>query len=296
MNPISTQPTTPRLHAPDLRWSGLTHRGKVRPNNEDAFLGLCFEGHDVRYLGKTGEASVRNADFVFAVSDGMGGAQSGEFASRITIEKLSHWLPKSFQMSALGVAVNPTELLVEVFHSIHEELLNLSRSYEECRGMGTTLSMCWFTPERVYFGHIGDSRIYHLPKSGAIHQLTHDHTHTGWLRRKGQINEREARSHPMRHSLNQALGAGRQIVEPQVGAVVYEPGDRFLLCSDGLTDGLWDRHLDEFARLPNPDATGRNPAQRLIDESLERSGRDNLTAMVIETNRAASLPPQMPTS
>ena len=286
--------TNSKLAAPDIRWSGQTHLGKVRPNNEDAFLGLSFSGHDVQYLGKTGEASITNTDFVFAVSDGMGGAQSGEFASRITIEKLSHWLPKSFQVSAQGVSVNQTDILDEVFLSIHAELLKLSRSYEECRDMGTTLSMGWFTPERMYFGHIGDSRIYHLPQGGGIHQLTHDHTHSGWLRRKGQINEREARSHPMRHSLNQALGAGRQIVEPQIGAVVYEPGDRFLLCSDGLIDGLWDRHLEEFSRATFTDDDRLSPAQRLIKESLERSGRDNLTAFVVETNTGSSLPPQSP--
>ncbi|MFZ9683283.1 MAG: PP2C family protein-serine/threonine phosphatase [Cephaloticoccus sp.] len=265
---------------PLLRWSGLTHRGKVRPNNEDAFLALCFDGHDVRYLGKTGEAAIDTADFVFAVSDGMGGAQSGEFASRITVEKLSHWLPRSFKVSALGVAVNHAEVLQEIFHSIHAELNRLGRSYEECRDMGTTLSLCWFTPDRVFFGHIGDSRIYHLPKAGGLRQLSHDHTHPGWLRRQGKINEREARHHPMKNVLSQALGAGRQIVEPQIGAVVYEPGDRFLICSDGLIDGLWDHHLDDFIREPAGD---RTVAARLIDEALERSGRDNLTALVIET-------------
>lgn len=279
---------------PDLRWSGMTHRGRVRPNNEDAFLALCFDGHDIRYLGKIGHASAATADFVFAVSDGMGGAQSGEFASRITIDKLSHWLPRSFRMGAIGVANDAVDLLSELFSSIHEELINLGRSYEECQGMGTTLSMCWLTPERMYFGHIGDSRIYHLPHTGGLHQITQDHSHVGWLRRKGKINEREARSHPMRHALNQALGANQLFIDPQIGAVVYEPGDRFLLCTDGLTDGLWDKHLEEFLCHPAPDRAKIPPAQRLIQESLERSGRDNLTAVVVETFTAASQPPAQP--
>lgn len=285
----ATAPSRPPM--PDLRWSGLTHRGRVRPNNEDAFLALCFDGHELRYLGKNGEASAATSDFIFAVSDGMGGAQSGEFASRITIEKLSHWLPRSFRMGALGVASDPTELLAEIFHSIHTELIKLGRSYEECRGMGTTLSMCWLTPQRLYFGHVGDSRIYHLPRSGGIVQLTHDHSHVGWLRRQGRLNEREARTHPRRNALNQALGANQQIVDPQVGAVVYEPGDRFLLCTDGIIDGLWDRHLDEFVRSPDAAKPGRPPAQRLVEEALDRSGRDNLTAVVVETITAAAAPP-----
>lgn len=289
-----TSPSSSRRVMPDLRWSGMTHRGRVRPNNEDAFLALCFDGHEVRYLGKTGEASAANTDHVFAVSDGMGGAQSGEFASRITIEKVSHWLPRSFRMGALGVATDSTDVLLEIFHAIHAELLELGRSYEECQGMGTTLSMCWFTPARMYFGHVGDSRIYHLPALGKLRQITQDHSHVGWLRRNGRINEREARNHPMRNALNQALGAGQQIVDPQVGAVVYEPGDRFLICSDGLTDGLWDRHLDEFLSTPDPAQPPRTPAQRLIEESLERSGRDNLTAMVVEVLGPNSPAPDAP--
>lgn len=268
---------------PHLQWSGLTHIGKVRKNNEDAFISLCFDGHETRFLGKNGESAMDKADFVFAVSDGMGGAQSGEFASRITVEKISEWLPKSFKVSAIGVAVNHAEVLQEVFHSIHNEINRLGSCYEECRDMGTTLSLCWFTPDRVYFGHIGDSRIYHLPRAGGLHQLTHDHSHVGWLRRQGKINEREARHHPMKNVLNQALGTGRQIIDPQTGAVVYEPGDRFLICSDGLIDGLWDRHIDAFLREPAP---GKTPAEYLIAEALERSGRDNLTAVVIETRAA----------
>lgn len=275
----------------DLRWSGMTHQGKVRQNNEDAFLALRFNGNEVNFLGKVGEAHSVDSDFVFAVSDGMGGEKSGEFASRITIDNLSIWLPKNFQVSALGMASNPTEILLEVFTSIHDELNKLGRSYEECQGMGTTLSLCWLTPERLYFGHVGDSRIYHLPREGGLYQLTHDHTHAGWLLRKGKINEREARSHPMRHALSQSLGSNRQFIDPQVGAVVYEPGDRFILCSDGLTDGLWDRHLEDFIRNPSPENSQKNPAQVLIDESLERSGKDNLTAIVVETISASTTPP-----
>jgi protein phosphatase len=156
--------------------------------------------------------------------------------------------------------------------------MKLGQSYEECRGMGTTLSLCWFTPGWAYFGHIGDSRIYHLPAAGGIVQLTHDHSHVGWLRRSGQISEREARIHPRRNALHQSLGAGHQFIEPQFGALPCAPGDRFIICSDGLTDGLWDRQLEEIVRTPGPDPL----APRLIASALEISGRDNLTTLVVE--------------
>jgi serine/threonine protein phosphatase PrpC len=274
---------TPGAQAPipDVRWSGSTDTGRVRTNNEDTFLALKFDGHEVSYLGKEGQASLAGADFVFAVSDGMGGAHSGEFASKITIDRITRLLPRSFRLSAAGMESGFSEVLLELFSAIHADLLNLGRSYAECAGMGATLSLCWFRPGWMYFGHVGDSRIYHLPQDGGLVQITHDHSHVGWLRRKGELNEREARTHPRRNALQQALGAGNQFVEPHIAAVTHRPGDRFLICSDGLIEGLWDRRIEEVIRSPVP-AGGSSTAGSLVGEAVQNSGRDNTTALVIE--------------
>lgn len=268
--------------APVLRWSGLTHRGKIRPNNEDVFLALTFDGHETHYLGKMGEASLSRGDFVFAVSDGMGGAKSGEFASRIAVDRLTRLFPKAFRMAAAGLSSGFADLLNELILEIHEDLTNLGRAYEECAGMGATLSLGWFAPEWMFFGHVGDSRIYYLPRHGAMTQITHDHSHVGWLRRKGELNERQARTHPRRNALHQALGAGHQFVEPQIGAIAHQPGDRFVFCSDGVIDGLWDRQIEELVRHPPDDGRDWTPAQRLVEEAVAHSGRDNATAVVVE--------------
>jgi serine/threonine protein phosphatase PrpC len=265
----------------DIGWSGLSSVGKVRKNNEDSFLALKFNGHDLNYLGKVGTASLLGSDYVFAVSDGMGGAHSGEFASKIAVDRITKLLPRSFRLSASGMDAGYTDVLQELFSSIHADLLNLGRSYSECAGMGATLSLSWFRPHWMCFGHVGDSRIYSLPKTGGIRQVTQDHTHVGWLRRKGEINEREAREHPRRNVLNQALGAGHQFMEPEIGAVAYVPGDQFLICSDGLTDGLWDRHLEEIIRTTPVGSGELTAAQRLVNASVENSGRDNVTAVVV---------------
>jgi protein phosphatase len=269
----------------------MTHVGHVRPNNEDAFLALTFDGHDVRFLGKFGEASLCTGDFVFAVSDGMGGANSGEFASRSTVDRVTKLFPRAFRLTAAGMSAGFSDVLNELIVAIHNDLLKLGYAYEECAGMGATLSLGWLTPDWLYFAHIGDSRIYYLPKEGGITQLTHDHTHVGWLRRQGKINEREARTHPRRNALQQVLGAGHQFVDPQIGAIAHHPGDRFLFCSDGLIDGLWDHHLNDFIRTPPPEHDGHTPAQCLVEESLARSGRDNTTAVVVEV-RDGGLPPK----
>jgi PPM family protein phosphatase len=135
----------------------------------------------------------------------------------------------------------------------------------------------------MHWAHIGDSRIYYLPKrQGGMVQVTQDDTHVGWLFRKGQLNEREARNHPRRNLLQNALGAGHQFVEPQVGSVLYETGDRFLLCTDGVVEGLYDEQLLELMRNPDPAAATQTPAQRLVAASVERSGRDNTTAVVVD--------------
>ena len=270
---------------PHVEWSGLTHVGRVRKNNEDAFLGLTFNGHEVHHLGKIGRAGLATADFVFAVSDGMGGAKSGEFASRITVDRLTRMMPRAFRMSAAGMDSGFTDVLEELVRSIHQDLSLLGQAYEECSGMGATLSLAWFTPQWMYFAHVGDSRIYYLPRQGALTQLTHDHTHVGWLRRKGELNEREARMHPRRNALAQALGAGHQFIDPHVGAVAHQTGDRFLLCTDGVIDGLWDRQLEELVRNPPADGNNVTSAQRLVEQAVQSSGRDNATAVVVEIVR-----------
>ena len=266
-----------------LKWFGWTDKGKFRPNNEDAFLGLQFDARDVHHLGKIGEARVENMDLVFAVSDGMGGALSGEYASKIAVEKITKLLPRSFQQSAQGLDAGRSDVLGELFTQIHRALAYLGSSYEECAGMEATLSLAWFTPGWMFFGHIGDSRIYYLPKrAGGIKQLTHDDTHVGWLFRNGKINEREAREHPRRNVLQKALGGGNQFVDPQVGAVGYEHGDIFLICSDGLVDRTYDEQLLELLRERKYAKQIPNPAERLVKQALDNNSRDNATALVIQ--------------
>jgi len=266
-----------------VHWSAHTDCGHVRPNNEDSFLALRFNAQELDYLGKVGEAPTGPHDFVFAVSDGMGGAHAGEFASRITVEKITRLLPRSFKHTALGMEAGFEDIFEELFAQIHKALVFVGDSDDEIRGMQATLSLCWFTPGWLYFAHIGDTRIYYLPKgAGELRQLSQDDTFVGWLQRTGQINEREARHHPRRTALQKALGGGNQFVDPQVGAVAIEPGDQFLLCTDGLTEGLYDAQIFELLRHPDALVSNLPPARRLVGASLERAGRDNTTAVVIE--------------
>jgi PPM family protein phosphatase len=174
---------------------------------------------------------------------------------------------------------------MELFDQVHRTLAYVGGSYPECSGMEATLSLCWFTPGWMHFGHVGDSRIYYLPaRDGVIKQLTQDDTHVAWLFRHGKITEAEARRHPRRNVLQKSLGGANQFVDPQVGAVACEPGDTFLLCTDGLIKGLHDPDIAELLE-PAKDALsepGHHPAQRLVEEALARDGSDNITALVVQ--------------
>lgn len=273
----STEPAA----AQGLKWHGWTDVGRVRKNNEDSFLALRFDAREVHRLGKYGEAPLANNDFAFAVCDGMGGAKAGEYASRIAVDKITTLLPRSFQQSAKGLNSGFADVLAELYAQVHKALAYLGSSYDECHGMETTMSLCWFSPGWMYFGHVGDSRIYYFSaREGTFKQLSHDDTYVGWLFRNGKINEREARTHPRRNVLQKSLGGSNQFVDPQVGAVGCEPGDIFLICSDGLTDGLYDHHIADLLRQPL--LADISPAQHLVEASVASSGRDNTTALIIQ--------------
>ena len=264
-----------------IRWSGLTDVGRYRKSNEDAFLALALGGEGVQRLGKYGEAEFSNQDYIFAVSDGMGGANAGEFASQIAVDKITRLFPQSFRVAAGGMDFGFQDLLGELFDQIHRELTHMGQAYEELRGMGATLSLCWVRPGWVYFAHVGDSRIYHLPASGGIQQVSEDHTHVGWQQRNGKLSEMQARSHPSRNALQQAMGGKTQNLNPHFGAIGYEKGDAFLICSDGLVEGLWNSGIKRLIRNPPANAPA-DVAQRLVAEAVQTDGKDNTTALFFE--------------
>lgn len=271
----------PALTNGSLSWSACTDRGRFRPNNEDAFLVALIDQSGIRYLGKSGEIPDSRADLIVAVSDGMGGQNSGEFASRIALDKITLLLPDQFSVPAERFVSVWPEIMEQLFQSIHAAMLNLGKYDANCKDMGATLTLAWLRHGRVFFGHIGDSRLYHLPASEPMQQISEDHSHVGWLRRSGKLNERQARMHPRKNVLAQALGAGHQFLRPQLGSFVVNKGDRILLCTDGVNEGLWDRKLEEIVRSEPADEE-QSLAECLVRKAVAESGRDNATAMIVE--------------
>src|SRR5687767_6149575 len=112
-----------------LHWFGQTDRGRIRKNNEDSFLAIQFDARETHYLGKVGDASMGHFDYVFAVSDGMGGEKAGEFASRITTETITKLLPRSYKRMAVGLNPDFEDVFPELFEQIHRALMHYGGSY-----------------------------------------------------------------------------------------------------------------------------------------------------------------------
>ncbi|MDE0570101.1 MAG: protein phosphatase 2C domain-containing protein [Verrucomicrobiales bacterium] len=261
-----------------VEWNCKTDVGRLRKKNEDEFLALSLDCEGVHFLGSKGSAPLEGSDLIFAISDGMGGARSGEFASRIAVEKITGSLPAHFRSGVAGYNMD-LNVLNELYQSINSEMIKFADAYPECKGMGATLSMCWLLPDRLLLSHIGDSRIYRYREEEAgessLIQLTEDDTRVAAMLRAGKISEYEARNHPMKNMLNKALGAGNQFVDPQVKEMKFDSGDRFLICSDGVTDGILDSELEELMR--NGSDSGS-----IVECAVRVSGRDNATAIIID--------------
>ena len=259
----------------------MTHPGRHRKNNEDGFLGLILFENEAHYLGKEDEYPMDNAEFVFAVSDGMGGANAGDFASKVALQSVMKRLPNAIR-NVENTPEARTAVIYRVFEEIHDEIVSVSRYYAECKGMGATLSLCWVQGFNVTFGHIGDSRIYRIPDEQSIVQISEDHSEVGRLFREGKLNERTLKSHPYKHILDQSLGGNLRTIEPQVGEFTCAPGDYLVLCSDGICDGLYNHTIESTVVRPSPNIAHLRQAERLVKEALFSSSQDNLTAMVVQ--------------
>jgi cell division protein FtsW (lipid II flippase)/serine/threonine protein phosphatase PrpC len=203
---------------------------------------------------------------LFAVADGMGGARGGEVASGIVVETLNGGMPDGVPPEA-GLA----ELTREANHRIHQQ----ATSDAERSGMGTTLTAAYVGDGEVAFAHVGDSRAYRF-RDGKLEQLTEDHSLVGELVRRGKLTPQQAEEHPQRSVITRALGpeGSVQVDSFSVGA---QPGDVFLLCSDGLTSMVPVDTMDDILREADSlDAA----AHRLIDAANENGGRDNITVVL----------------
>ncbi|MFP5289658.1 MAG: Stp1/IreP family PP2C-type Ser/Thr phosphatase [Actinomycetes bacterium] len=232
------------------RTAALSHVGKIRANNQDS--------------GYAGE-------HLFVVADGMGGHAGGDVASALAIQAIAH------TDRAYDSVDEAEQVLSQALLEANQELAETVFEHPELTGMGTTVSGLIRVGDKVVIAHIGDSRIYRF-RGGELEQITKDHTFVQRLVDSGRITPEEAAVHPRRSVLMRVLGDVD--LNPEIDTMVLEtePGDRWLLCSDGLSGYVTEEKVAEIlAEQPDAALAG----QALIDESLDHGAPDNVTVVLV---------------
>ncbi len=233
--------------------AAVTDRGRKRPSNEDAF------GYSVE-------------DGIYLVCDGMGGAAAGEIASSLAVDEV---LTLVAQRVNGGAAARP-EVVEEAIAAANEAIYSRAQRNQRLSGMGTTLTALSVADGRTWVFNIGDSRCYRL-RGGRFEQLTLDHSLVEEQVRAGRMTPAEARRSPLKNVITRALGTqGR--VTADVFPVETEPGDLFLLCTDGLTRELDD---EAIAGLLKADEPLDELCTRLAEQAKKAGGHDNITCLLV---------------
>jgi protein phosphatase len=209
---------------------------------------------------------------LFAIADGMGGAQAGEVASRLAAAALKE----------SGADAGGEQRIVDLIQEANRRVYDRSSTDPNTSGMGTTITVALAENDRVSFGHVGDSRAY-LIRDGRMEQLTEDHSLVNELLKSGRLSREEAETHPQRSVITRALGTDPD-VDVDTFSVPVQTGDLFLLCSDGLTDmvsedsilAVVERHRDDVDRA----------LRALVKEANRGGGEDNITVVAFEISDA----------
>jgi len=240
-----------------LTWGAVSVTGNFRENNEDK----CFVDQDGRY---------------FLVADGMGGQSAGEKASELAIEIISDRLDKAVDFSKDEPKAIVSAIDAAVSHA-NMEIMALGELDPSYHNMGTTIAFAASVVGTLYIGGVGDSRVY-LLRDGGLEQLTKDHSLTQALIEAGTISEEEAANHRYRNVLYRYLGTKEGSVGTEPQRISPKAGDRFMLCSDGVTDGIDEGTI---CRILGEQDDPQAAAEALVKAAEEGGSRDNITCVVI---------------
>jgi serine/threonine protein phosphatase PrpC len=244
--------------SPNNGLCAITDVGRVRGHNEDAF-----------YVSDDGT--------VWIVADGMGGHEAGEVASALAIEAIRAFFLQRHELNADDDSDSVERLLVESLEAAQRKVLEASQGHETDRQMGCTILIGCLRGDQLYTCHAGDVRCY-VWSGTELQALTRDHSVVATLVAGGQLTADQARVHPQKNEVLQAIGMPYGIV-PDVNSRVLQAGDRVLLCSDGLWEALSDR---EIAAVVGSDGTMRQLATQLVNRANAAGGPDNITVVLYE--------------
>jgi serine/threonine protein phosphatase PrpC len=260
-----------------------SHKGMVRPNNEDHYLVARFDRAMQLLMTNLppGQVPHRSAETAYGmvVADGLGGAAAGEVASRTAITALVDLVLRTpdWIMRPDGDLIEEVkERMDRRFRQISQELVEQARADPGLTGMGTTMTLACSLGADMVVAHVGDSRAYIL-RQGRLVRLTRDHTLAQALADSGAIERDDEAAHRMRHVLTNVIGAKADSVKAELHRVRLADGDQVLLCTDGLTEMATDAAVADVLRKGGSAAEA---CDALIDLALAGGGRDNVTAVL----------------
>jgi len=250
------------LESGNMRFAVKTDKGMVRDIYEDSYRII------------TGYSGIPDT---FIVADGMGGHNSGEVASKMAVDFVSNEILKT-----PGMFSNKDDILrciSDLMQKANSVVYESSLQNIENFGMGTTLIIAVACEDKLYIGHIGDSRVY-LIRGDEMHKITTDHSYIEELIKTGSLTREEAQNHPKKHVITRALGCSEEIIVDTYLSDIKD-GDAFIICTDGLTNMLEEEEIKRIVKnIDDIDAV----CEELVRKTNENGGMDNVTVIVIRNN------------
>lgn len=257
-------PEEPLRVLPHIKFVARSEIGHARENNEDKFD--FYEPDEPSLLASRGS--------VYLVCDGMGGHNAGQIASELAAKQFLH---AYYHLGGTAQEAARNAVLLA-----HRYIADMASNMPSRYGMGTTLTALILKQDEGILVHVGDSRCYRL-RNGTLEQLSRDHTLVAHLVAQGILTPEQAKYHPQRNVIRQAVGIEdpAEPLEPDIETFPLREGDLFLLCSDGLTDMVDDAEIETILREELP----TRAAWKLVDRALANGGRDNVTVVLIAIQR-----------
>ncbi len=245
-----------------MKFGAKTDIGRLREKNEDSYS-IVFGHSDI--------------PVAFIIADGMGGHNSGEVASKTAVDFIANYITNNPEIFADETTV--TASIKEVIEKANLEVYNSANIDRSNLGMGTTLILAVPCGNKLYIGHIGDSRVY-LVRNNEIIRITTDHSFVEELVKSGTLSREEAENHPQKNIITRALGCAEDIKVDIINCNIYEK-DIFVLCTDGLTNMLSDEEILEVTlNSKHPE----DACEELVRRANENGGIDNITVIVLEND------------
>jgi len=255
-------------------------QGLERDHNEDYHL-YCSDiaRRQWHFFEETSVDKPPVSGSLLMLADGMGGLNAGEIASSVACEAIKEYFSKNYSDEIITDEKSINEFLISSIASAQEALENHQQLHPESEGMGTTMVLAWVLGRDVHISWVGDSRCYLYLRDNTLHVMSKDHSLVQSLVDEGKITEEQAFYHPQSNIITQSLGSSERRPRPDVNKFSVNPGDRLMLCSDGLNGMIQDKEIKQIIDN-NPET--KNCVSALINEAKKAGGEDNITVILCD--------------